>query len=370
MMLKNYIKIAWRNIIKNRLYSFINIFGLTIGFTGSLLITIYVIDELSYDNFHENGDQIYRVLREFDLPDLKSAFQYTPSALAPTVRESISGVDKAVRVQPYSETVRVNGKSFIESSFIMADDGFFDVFDFNIVEGKAELEQPNTLVISKTMAEKYFGNESPVGKMLSIGASEMEVTGVIADVPRNSHLQFHFVTATPPQQLNWGRNSFITYILLDPNQSADLVTNQIAELINVNTGQSSDAANHDFIPHLQPLEGIHFGTGVNVSITAMGNIAYVYLFIVLACFILVLACVNFINLTTARSVEKSREVGIRKTLGGQRTQIIVQFLGEAVLLSAIAACIALAITQFSLPLLSSIAGKSLGMNSINSGFIW
>ncbi|MEO1023077.1 MAG: ABC transporter permease, partial [Bacteroidota bacterium] len=369
-MLTNYFKIAWRNLIKSKLFSVITIFGLSIGFTGTLLISLYISDELSYDGFHENGDQVYRILREFDLPDLKTTFQYTPSALAPSVQQSLPGIEKAVRVQSNSETVSANQKSFIESSILTADEGFFKIFDYRVIEGQPELGRPGAMVISETMAKKYFGAESPIGNMLSIGNAELEVTAVIQDVPENSHLQFHFVTPIRQQQTSWGRNNYITYVLLNKGEDSGAITAQIAEVINANTGQNKGAANHSFIPHLQPLKGIHFGKGVDVDIAAQGNISYLYLFIALAIFILTLACVNFINLSTARSAEKSREVGIRKTLGGQRKQIIFQFLGETVFLTTLAALIAIVLAHFSLPVLSSIAGKSIHFDINNNWYLW
>ncbi|MEX2596186.1 MAG: FtsX-like permease family protein, partial [Salibacteraceae bacterium] len=309
----------------------------------------------------------YRVLREFDIPDLKTTIINTPSALAPAVEENLPAVEKAIRVNLASPIVEYGPNKFVETSFIFAEEGFFELFSFPVTEGEVSLHRPSTIVITEEMSTKYFPQENPLGKTLRVGNTEMEVTGVIANVPENSHLQFGFVASLKEPELNWGLNNFITYLLLQSGHSKDLVSQQIADLIQANTDPYNERDGNDFIPYLQPVEGIHLGQGVSVNIGSQGNILYVYLFISLAVFIVLLACINFMNMATARSAERAREVGMRKTLGSNRSQIALQFLGESVTTSLFALFLALALSQLTLPFLNDLSGKSLEFSSLTGG---
>lgn len=366
-MLKNYIKIAWRNLQARKGYALINIVGLSVGLAACLLIGLYVQDELSYDKFHTNADRTYRVLREFDIPDLQTTISYTPSALAPSLEDNLPGVEKAVRILQSSPVVEYGTKKFVEPSFMDAEEGFFELFSYPVIQGEATLGQPSTIVITEEMVTKYFAGENPIGKVLRVGTGEFEVTGVIANIPENSHLQFDFVAALDEPDLNWGRNNFITYLQLREGQSKEMVTRQIGELIKANTDPEGKQVGNGFIPHLQPITGIHLGQGVSVDIGSEGNILYVYLFMALAVFIVLLASINFTNLATARSTERAREVGMRKTLGAGRMQIALQFLGESVMISLMALLLAFAICQLTLPLLNNLADKSLDLETLYNG---
>lgn len=363
-LLPNYIKIAWRNLILRKGYSVINITGLSVGLAACILIALYVQHEWSYDNFHKQADRTYRVLREFDLPDLQTTISSTPSALAPVAIENLAAVEKAVRIQMYSPNVEYQSKKFIESSFLIADNDFFEIFSFQLLEGASHLDRPNTVIITERMVPKYFGEENPIGETLLVGGREMEVTAVLANPPSNSHLDFNFVVSMNKREPNWGRNNYQTYVLLRPDQSANIVADEMKDLIQTQRGSDSQTASNSFIPHLQPITGIHLGQGVSVDIGSEGNIQYLYLFIALAFSIVFLACINFMNLATARSMERAREVGMRKTLGGNRTQIAFQFLGESLLISILASLLAIFLNWVTLPFLNDIAGTSILFTSL------
>jgi putative ABC transport system permease protein len=366
-MLTNYFKIALRTLRKHTGYAFINIAGLAVGLAACLLIGLYVHDEVSYDDFHAHADRTYRVLREFDIPDLHVTIQTTPPALASALKESMPAVEAAVRVNRASPVVERGTQKFVEADFIVADVGFFEMFSFPVLHGEASLDRPGTLVLTKAMATKYFAEDNPVGQNLLVGNDALEVVGVIADVPANSHLQFGFVSALEAPEPNWGLNNFLTYVLLREGASPEAVTPQIADLIRLNTDPEDEREGNDFIPHLQPITGIHLGQGVAVDIGSQGNILYVYLFTALAAFIVLLACINFMNLATARSAERAREVGMRKTLGARRVQLAAQFLGESVLMTALALVLALVLCQLTLPLLNNLADKSLAFSTLYNG---
>lgn len=358
-LLPNYLKIAWRNLTLRKGYSVINIIGLSIGLAACILITVYVQHEWSYDTFHENADHSYRVLREFDIPDLQGTISFTPSALAPAVMENLASVEKAVRIQMDSPVVGYGLKKFVEPSFLIADDGFFEIFSFDLLEGTAHLDRPNTVLITQRVVPKYFGEENPIGKSLLVGNREMEITGVLTNPPSNSHLDFDFIASMNTRELNWGRNNFQTYLLLTPEHSLNNVTKEIGDLILSQSGSGNQLAGNDFIPHLQPVTDIYLGQGVSVDISSEGNVRYLYLFIALAVFIVILACINFMNLATARSMERAREVGMRKTLGGNRTQIAFQFLGESLLMAFLASFLAIVLNYIALPFLNAISGTSI-----------
>ncbi|MFV1883452.1 MAG: ABC transporter permease [Balneola sp.] len=362
-LLPNYIKIAWRNLIFRKGYSLINITGLSVGLAACMLIALYVQHEWSYDSFHENSDRSYLVLREFDVPGLQGTISYTPSALAPALEKNLSSAVKAVRTQMFSPDVTYQGEKFIESSFLLAEDGFFDIFSFQLFEGTSQLDRPNTVLLTRRVVPKYFGEEHPLGKTLLVGDTEMEVTGILENPPSNSHLTFDFIGSLNASDPDWGSNNYQTYLLLRPEQSADQVTKEINDIITAQLGDVTPETGNDFIPHLQPITDIHLGQGVSVEIGSEGNPQYLYLFIALAIFIIVLACINFMNLATARSMERAREVGMRKTLGGSRLQIAFQFLGESMLIALLASLLAVVIGYLILPYLNEIATTSLSFSS-------
>lgn len=362
-MLRNYLKIAFRTLRRRKSYALLNVGGLAVGLAAVLLIGLWMQDELSYDDFHEKSDRTYRVLREFDLPDLKSTASSTPYPLGPAVDEQVPAVETAVRFRRGAPTIRRGTQRFVESGFVWADEGFFEMFDFGMKHGQAALGRPGTVVISEDIAQKYFSGKNPVGQTLRTDERTLEVTGVMKNVPSNSSLQFGLVGSMATLDIGnigWTRNTPSTFVLLDEGTSKDHALTQIDEVITANT-EGSEAEGDNFIPHLQPLTGMHLGTGVPVEVASAGDPLYVWLFAALAGSVLLLACINFTNLATARSAERANEVGMRKALGAQREQLAGQFLGEALLLSSAATLLSVLLAWGGLPLLNVLSGKELAL---------
>ena len=377
-MLRNYLKIALRTLRRRRSYALLNVGGLAVGLAAVLLIGLWVQDELSYDDFHENADRTYRVLRGFDMPDLEATLPATPSALAPVLEENVPGVEQVVRTVGgfvNELVVRRGAKQFVEDGVLWAGDGFFEVFSFPLKRGKTALDRPGTVLLTEAMAQKYFPGEAPIGQTLKIGEHALEVTGVLRDVPSNSSLSFGFVASleTRGPELSWGANDYVTYVLLEEGVSKAEAMPRVAEAVQAGFPRPEEAEGEAFVPYLQPLTGIHFGQGVPVSIESVpgggsqNNILYVYLFAALAGFVLVLACINFTNLATARSTERAGEVGMRKALGAQREQLAGQFLGEALLLSSAATLLAVLLARMGVPLLNALSGKELALGPMLRG---
>ncbi len=360
-MLKNYLKIAWRNLTQNKSFAFINIGGLAVGIACCLLIFLYIQDELSYDEFQANSNRIYRILREFDMPDLHSTIAHTPSSLGLALQKNATAVKKAVRINDVAAPMVEKGtKKFVETGFAWASNGFFKIFSFPIIQGKAALKRPGTVVLSEKMAQKYFPNTNPIGKTLHANEFTLEVTGVMKNMPENSSLQYNFIgslqTLKPPA--SWDANNYLTFVMLKEGIAKSTARAQINKIISAN--MPSEIGDH-FIPHLQPLTGIHLGFEAPEDIPSPGNPLYLWLFGAMAIFVLLLACINFTNMSTARSMERAREVGMLKTLGAQGSQLAGQFLGEATLLSIAAIILAVGLTRLGLPLLNSLSGKSLSL---------
>ena len=373
-MLSSYFKIALRTLRRRKGYVVLNVAGLAVGLAAVLLIGLWVQDELSYDDFHENSERTYRILREFDIPDLKATIDVTPPALAAVLEEGVLEVEHAVRTDPSNApTVESGTQRFVEPGFLWADAGFFEIFDgFEMKRGAANLDRPGTVVLSEAMAAKYFPGERPVGETVQVDDRTLEVTGVMREVSSNSSLRFDFVgsMATREVESNWDYNNFVTYVMLREGAAKRKAASAIDDVITANMHPEAEQEQggygdgDPFIPHLQPLTGIHLGTGVPIEIASAGNPLYVWLFGALAGFVLLLACINFTNLATARSMERAGEVGIRKALGAQREHLAGQFLGEALLLSSAATLLAVLLARTGLPLLNALSGKELALGPI------
>ncbi len=371
-MLKNYVKIALRNVARHPGYSFINVFGLALGMAACLLILLFVQDELSYDRFHANAERIHRVVpgpkADGQPSNANGAFSW-----APTLKEDFSEIEHAVRFRKMGwgekRVVARGDQRFAEEHFFFADSTVFDVFTFPFVAGDpaGALDEPNTLVLTETMAAKYFGKEAPLGQVLQIDAyndgqfNDYRVTGVLADVPANSHLQFDLLasfSSQTGQTEGWGFDPVFTYILLHKGADAAAVDARLPAFME------RHAPDRWYGLHLQPLTDVRLRSDVRAELQPGGDIAYVYLFSAIAVFVLLLACINFMNLATARSAGRAKEVGVRKVLGAARGQLLRQFLGEAVLLSLGAAALALALAALLLPLLNAVADKSMGLGDL------
>ena len=363
-MLKNYLKVALRNLRRYKTYSFINIFGLAVGIACCLLILLWIQDELSYDKFHKNADRIYRVSAEFNYAGRPDHFAHTPAPLAPALCNEFPEVIGAVRFAGgWRELIAYGDKQFWVRRFVRADPNIFDVFTFPLAKGDPQkaLKELYSIVITEEMAQKFFGDEDPLGKILNVGTEGREdykITGVLKNVPSNSQLQFDCLVSFSHQRGNigWGAWNYNTYILLHPNSPPHEIETKFPDFIGKYMGEKRKANTK---LHLQPLTKIHLRSKLRNDLATNRDIAHIYIFSGIALLILIIACINFMNLSTARSAIRGKEVGMRKVVGAHRSQLIKQFLGESLLLSFIALLLALVLVEIFLPIFNALADKIL-----------
>jgi putative ABC transport system permease protein len=357
-MLKNYIKITWRNIRNNKIYSFINIMGLAIGMTCCILILLWVQDELSFDKFHENYSDLYRTIPE--LQDTKHSAN--PLALAAVFKEQYPEVQQITRFCFRNWLLKYGDKIYNENGALV-DDDFLKMFTFPVIEGSPEtmFASRDSIVLTERAAAKYFGTQDPIGKSLSINDdTELIVTGILKDVPPNSHLQFDFLASTELMgergHTSWSYEAR-TYALLQKNVSI----RDFAEKISGFIMEHDKRTNQKVALHIQPLSKVHL-----YSLNGTDPIIYVYIFLTIAIAILIIACINFINLCTARSNTRAKEIGMRKVVGAERADIIRQFIGESILLSAIALVVAVGLVYLLLPAFNNLAEKQLTLDIVGN----
>ncbi|HSG28343.1 MAG TPA: ABC transporter permease, partial [Candidatus Krumholzibacterium sp.] len=369
MMISSYFKIAMRNMARQKAYTAINLSGLAIGIACSVLMLLWVADELSFDRFHGKAGRIYRTINEpHDASDRPMAV--SAPILAEKMRGEFPEVENTARLSQHRTILLSAGdRRFYESSGILADPSFFEIFDFPFIKGDpaTALSDLHSIVMTESTAGKYFGNDNPIGKTVRLDdSSDYTVTGVIADVPGNSHLQFDIVrpfellTEQGRDLGDWGDVSFSTYVLLNGNASVEAVNEKIAALIR---REEPDRTNFYF---LQPLKEIHLRSDFNFDSAVTGNILYVYIFSAGAFFILLIACINFMNLATARSALRAREVGVRKVAGAARGDIARQFFGESIFASILATIVAVVIVILALPAFNELSGKNLEFDLFSS----
>ena len=359
-MLTSHLKVTLRQLIRQKGYSFINIMGLTIGMACFILIGLWVRDELSFDQFHQKKDQIFRILNKTDSGNLIPSPTY---ALAPALKSLYPEVEEYSRVWFFhSSLVKYGDKNFEEDRIYMADPGFFRMFSFPFIKGNPEiaLADRNAIVLTEDAAVRYFGTEDPIGKVLYLAQDKADfmVTGVIENIPPNSHMQFDFMIRVEflgeDRLARWEEWTGPCYILLRQDASAPAFTAKIADIYkeNIDPGVT-------YSPVLQPLTKVHlYESGIP------GSIKKVYIFSVIAVFILIMACINFMNLATARSAQRAKEVGMRKVIGALRSQIIRQFLGEALVVAFFSLILALVLVEAFLPQFNLSTGKSLTLLSL------
>jgi ABC-type antimicrobial peptide transport system permease subunit len=363
-MIWNYLKITFRNIRRHKGYSFINIAGLSIGITACVLLLLWVQDEWSFDRFHENSDELYRVL----LDPMGASVTHeavSPPVLAAKMKEDFSEVVNAARVSTSGTLLFKHGdKVFYERGGIFADPTFFKMFSFPFIQGDPAtvFSDLHSIVITEDLASKYFGNENSMGKTLTINnKSDYKVTGVIKNSPHNSHLRFNYVQSFELLKEfgvdinSWGNVSFFTYVQLQKNCSSRDVDEKLKPMI-----EKEDPGHNLY--YLQPLTQIHLRSNFNFDPAVTGNIMYIYIFTIAAVFILFIACINFMNLATARSGTRAKEVGMRKAVGAYRIDIIKQFFGESILLSFTALLFSVIMLQIFLPIFNELAGKELTLS--------
>jgi ABC-type antimicrobial peptide transport system permease subunit len=371
IMIKNYLKIAFRNLRKHRGYSFINIFGLAVGLATCILILLWVQDEVSYDRFHANLDSLYRVVCYDRIIGTSEKFSSTSPPFAPALEQNFPEVLRTARYdQQRNQLIKYGEKKFLEKSVSFADPAFLEMFSFPLIKGdpKTALTDPHSALLTESTARKYFGPEDPVGKVLSFGGRyDIQVTGVLKDLPLNSHLQFtilmpvNFLKDLGWKLDDWGHFFIHTYIQLHP-ESAPIESAKLLETYEKGTGEPSN-----ILYELLPVKDIHLRSAGAWGFGADGDIRYVYLFSIIAAFVLLIACVNFMNLSTARSGDRAKEVGMRKVVGARRKDIIHQFFGESMLLAFIALGISLIIVRIVLPIFNNLTAKEMSLNISTNG---
>lgn len=384
-MFKNYLKITFRNLLKNKTYSSINIFGLAFGLATCIIILLYVSHELSFDKHHKNSERIYRVTSHIDFSGSFLEMASAPAPMGPTLASDFPEVEAVTRLRPVgSLIINKDQKTFREEGIVYADNSTFNVFTIPLIHGQQEtvLSRPNTVAISEQTALKYFGRTNVIGETLTIqNESDVEISGVYEDMPATSHFHFDFLLSmTGNDEANnsmWLSNNFRTYLLLKEGVNTaefsenfstikqEYIEPQVQQFLGVTISEFEEAGNR-LEYRLQPLESIHLYSNLNGEFEPNGSISYVYLFSGLAIFILLLACINFMNLSTARSGQRAKEVGIRKSLGSERSKLTTQFLMESVLLSFIALFISLFIVEITLPFFSELAGRSITSNYLSN----
>ena len=380
-MLRNYLKLALRNLKKNKSFSAINILGLAIGIATCLLITLYVLDELSYDRHNEKADRIYRVNAAINFGGTLQKLAVAPDPLAFTMVQDYPQVENAVRFRNYGSSVIRKGEQNIkEERIISVDATVFDVFTMPMLEGdpKTALKEPNTVVITQDVAQKYFGTTHAVGQVLRFdNSTDYKVTGVIENGPPNAHFDFDFFVSmagsAESRQNNWVSFNFNTYLLLREGVKPETIVKkfnevnekylfpQAVDLMGI-TKESFDKSGSYIQFSLTPLTDIHLRSDQIAELGANSDIQFVYIFSAVALMILVIACVNFMNLSTARSANRAKEVGVRKVLGTQRSHLIHQFLTESVVMSLIAFVLGYAIAWLMLPYFNNLAAKELSLS--------
>ncbi len=383
-MTANIFKTAWRNILRHRGYSIINIAGLAIGFLTVVFILLYIFDELQFDRFHEKKDRIARVILDGVIGNQVLLMASSPAPMAKAFPEILPEIENAVRFQPVGRfLIKYGDRSFNENGFVFADSTVFKIFDFPLIKGNPDnaLNLPHTLVITEQAAEKYFGSEDPMGKYLTMeNGTDYLITGVTPDPPSQSHIQFDFLASmvSMGDQINnelWISNNYVCYLLLAENASIPAVNQKIQGVVKdfvdpqilQATGMSYDAlveAGNRYGYYLEPFMDVYLHSEISNQMGPEGNSKTILIFAVVAGFVLIIGCVNFINLATARSAGRAREVGIRKTLGSHRRTLVFQFLGESFLQTIAAVMLVLSVTPLLLPFFNNITGKTFTMNAL------
>jgi putative ABC transport system permease protein len=377
-MLLNYLTIALRNLRKNKIFSFINITGLSVGIACVLFIALFIQNELNYDRFHVRGEQIYRVLRLSEMNGKRMGIPYTSAPYATGLTNDFpADIIHAVRVMPSDGLVTVGEKSFIEKRFFFADSTFFKIFSFPLQQGNpvTVLDKTNSIVLSAAMATKYFGQTNPIGKTIMF-EKEMpfEVTGIMADLPGNSHLEFDCIASLAVFRNaewfdGWWNNNLLTYVLLPEQVQVPKLEAKLRGFMDKYFGQDFKRIGQRTDLQLQPLSEIYFGSHTDFDPSAHGDSKILYLFAAIAVFILSIACINFMNLSTARSAGRAREVGMRKVMGAYKSSLVTQFLGESVILTLIAVLLALVLVAIDLPQFSAFIGKTRAIHFANPCFV-
>jgi putative ABC transport system permease protein len=389
-MLKNYLKIAWRNLVKNKTFSIINILGLATGLCCFLLIALYVMDELSFDRFNKKADRIYRINSDIRFGGSELKLPVTSDMTGQVLKKDYPQVEQYTRIYANGGLlIKKDGQFINQQNLAWADSTFFDVFTLPAVSGdtRTALNEPNTAVITEAAAMKYFNTTNAIGKILETndeGKTDYKVTAVIKNIPSNSHFQFDMIFSMDNVHYKWGQftsHNFYTYLVLKEGVDykefeknfkqyiTAYVLPEASKFMQINSMDEFEKSGNKLAYSLVPLPKIHFQSDRNFDLTPSGNMQYVSIFSAVAIFILLIACINFMNLTTARSANRAREVGIRKVLGTERKKLVTQFLAESTLMVILSMCIAIGIAALVLPLFNDVATKSMTLKSLFSPLI-
>ncbi|WP_259068596.1 ABC transporter permease [Mucilaginibacter sp. X4EP1] len=378
-MIKNFIKIAFRSLMKNKGFTFINVFGLALGLATCLLIVFYVFDEVSYDRYNVKADSVFRLNEEIKFGGVQNTYAITPPAAAAALKAEFPQVEQVARLRDRGgNKVKKGAQNIQEDRMVYADNSIFDVFTLPVISGNTAnaLTAPHTVVITEDVAKKYFGTTNVVGQVLTFNdTSPFKITAVIKNIPQQSHFHFDFFMSMPTileesNDNSWLGNNFNTYILLKPGADYKDLAAKLPEFMHRHAGPQMQSAIHmDFAAFeksgnylrftLIPLKNVHLQSAMLDELEPNGDIAYVYIFSAIAIFILLIACVNFMNLSTARSANRAREVGVRKVLGSPRKYLVAQFLTESIIVTLVGTIIAVFAAWSLLPFFNQLSGKEL-----------
>lgn len=383
-MFVNYLKFAWRNILSNKGFSALNLAGLVIGLSSCLLIVLYVCHERSYDRFHTKKDRIYRVNYDVLMGGTQVVSPSVPVFVGPYLKSHFPEVEDVTRFSNEwrPRTMRYRERMFDESGFCYADPNFFQILDFKAVQGdlKTALNRPNTLVITEKMAQKYFGTASPIGERLNFNnKKDYEVVAVVEDIPANSHFSFQFLTshysiadfASLESKEEWNNPEYATWLLLKPGADPDALAGKIENWVNPPAEQDANGGQNALHLPVEPLTEVHFNTQVSNfgNQLALTDPKYLGIFGAIAALILLIACVNYVNLATARASVRAKEVGIRKAVGAQFEQLVKQFLGESMLLLFPAVVLSVGLVWLILPVLNDLLDKNIPFLLFDAPFL-
>ena len=371
-MLKNLIKTALRNLYKDLGYSSLNILGLTIGITSALFLIIYVADEISYDRYNKNAEHIYRVSSHIIEPDDQFTWIVAQIPFGPQIKKDYPEVLASVRFIQFNRALfKYNDKEFYENNFFYVDSTVFDVFTYQFIKGNSKsLMEPNTMVLTETIANKYFGKEDPIGKTLVSGKEVYRITGVIKDIPKNSHFRYDALASRSslPSDFtgSWGNFGVFTYILFPEHFDVKAFEVKMKEMYKKYMASIFEKRNIKIEYKLEPIRRIHLYSTNPGEPEPTGNISYVYIFSIVALFLILIAAMNYMNLATARSTRRAREVGLRKVVGSKRSLLIVQFLSESTILTLISLILSLILVALLIPKFNLFAGKSFDLSILHS----
>jgi putative ABC transport system permease protein len=370
-MLQNYLLTALRNMRKNFTFSLINIFGLGLGLTVTLLLAAWIMDELSYDRFHSRANNIYRLSLEYSFGGQTAQTAVSPTALLPNVQKNFQEVETGVRVyNPSSYSpfiVKYEDKLFNEDHFYFVDSTFFQVFSFRLLKGNPDnvLREPASVIISESIAKKYFGDEDAMGRILNINNSrEYTVTGVIQDAPSNSYLQYDFIGSfvslrQASEENNWWSANYQTFLLLNPQADITQLESKTNVLVSKAVGSELSSPSDYVKYNWTKLTDLHLRSNANSELETVSSIQYVYLFGGIGLMVLLIACINYVNLSTARAADRAKEVGVRKVVGAGKSELIFQFIGESITITLLSLGVAILAAMLLLPAFNAVSDKNL-----------